>query len=181
MIEFERVTTRGGDTGDSSLYSGERRGKDDRIFAALGDVDELQSALGVARAHISDDVSARFFYDIQKVLVRLGAQVATSPSSELYATFREIGEEDIEGLESQMRSLMDRTEIPDAFVMAGSSPASAFVDMARSVARRAERSVVAIIRSGYMTHLYAAQRYLNRLSDYLFVAARHLDDPSGLR
>ncbi len=181
MIEFEKVTTRGGDRGESSLYSGERRTKDDIFFQTLGDVDELQSSLGLMRAYLEDKIAAREIYVIQKHLVKIGGEIATTPSSDLYQQFEHPTEKDTEVLEAQMKKLADRADIPDAFVMSGSSRPSAHADMARSIARRAERSLVGLIRSRHLIHLHVCQQYLNRLSDYLFMLARVLDDPEGLR
>lgn len=181
MIEFEKVTTRGGDRGESSLYSGERRTKDDIFFQTLGDVDELQSSLGLIRAHLGDQDVEREVYEIQKHLVKIGAEIATNPSSELYEQFVHPTDKDTEALEQRMLALAERASIPDAFVMSGSSRPSAFADMARSIARRAERSLVGLIRSRHLIHLHVCQQYLNRLSDYLFMLARVLDDPEGLR
>ena len=174
--EFDSVTTRGGDRGESGYYSGERRRKDDLVFEALGDIDEVNSFVGVARARLYGAVGSEFgLLDIQTRLVRLASMVATTPGHELYDSFDHIDNDDVEAIERMQRDLMTRTRIDPVFVLPGASDASAAVDVARSVSRRAERTLVSLIRERGRFDLHACQHYLNRLSDWLFVLARHVD------
>jgi cob(I)alamin adenosyltransferase len=174
--EFELVTTRGGDHGESGYYSGERRRKDDLLFEALGDIDELNSVVGVARARLHARRSEVFgLTEIQRQLLRLSSMVATTPGHELYDTFEHIVEEDVEALERVQRNLMKQTRIEPVFILPGESEESATIDVARSVCRRAERRLVAVIRERGRFDLHACQNFLNRLSDYLFVLGRHID------
>ncbi len=174
--EFELVTTRGGDRGESGYYSGERRRKDDLVFAALGDIDETNSAIGVARAALNAARNDDFgLLELQRRLLRLSSMVATSPGHELYAAFDHIGDSDVTALERRQRELLAVTRIDPVFVLPGSSGVSAAVDLARSVCRRAERTLVAVIRERARHDLHLCQNYLNRLSDYLFILARHVD------
>ena len=179
MLEFERVTTRGGDAGESSLYDGSRLGKNDPVFEALGDVDELSSHLGVLKSAIDrgdsqktpelEDIST-----IQKALVRVGSMVATPKSSGRYERIEKVTKADVELIEELEHDILDHTDIPVEFVLPGETQKAAFADVARSVCRRAERSIVACIRVHGFEHLAICQIYLNRLSDYLFVLARAL-------
>ena len=174
-IEFEQVTTRGGDRGESSLYNGERRRKDDPVFEALGDLDELSSFLGAARAAGEGEPAVLRIEAVQRVLLRAGAQTATPSDDPLYLTLTPVCGADIDALEAAEKELLGRTRIEPVFVLPGGNAVSAAVDIARSVCRRSERRLVALIRDRGRTELADVQRYLNRLSDYLFILARHLD------
>ena len=175
MIEFDKVTTRGGDRGESSLYNGERRRKDDLLFEAMGDVDELSSHLGVARAHCEDRRLAGTIEGIQRTLLQVGAQVATPKNDPLYTKIKCVEEADVVALEEVESDYLRSTDIAGEFVLPGGTPLSAHLDVCRTVCRRAERRIVACIRDRGMIQLAAAQHYLNRLSDFLFVVARNAD------
>ena len=175
MIEFDKVTTRGGDRGESSLYNGERRRKDDLLFETMGDVDELSSHLGVARAGCEDRRLAGIIEGVQRTLLQVGAQVATPKADPLYTKIKCLDETDVVALEEVESDYLHRTEIAGEFVLTGASPLSAALDVARTVCRRAERRIVACIRDRSMIQLAASQHYLNRLSDLLFVLARNVD------
>lgn len=178
--DFELVTTRGGDRGESGYYSGERRRKDDLVFAALGDIDETNSAVGLARAALNDARGSDFgLHEMQRCLLRLSSMVATSPTHELYAQFEHIADDDVIALEHRQRDLLRRTRIEPVFVLPGSSAVSAAVDLARSLCRRAERTLVTVIRERGRHDLHPCQTYLNRLSDYLFILARHVDQTAA--
>lgn len=173
---FEWVTTRGGDRGESGYYSGEWRRKDDLVFAALGDIDEVNSFAGLARARLVADYHDDFeLASLQRVLLRIGAMVATSPDHELYRTLEAVTERDLEALENRQRKLLKQTRIDPVFILPGEKETAAAVDVARSVCRRAERRLVTVIRERGRHDLHACQHYLNRLSDYLFVLARHIE------
>lgn len=178
MIEFDKVTTRGGDRGESSLYNGERRIKDDMIFETLGDIDELVSWIGYVKAELAAGVDspaaglAGQLAVIQKNLMRLSAEIATPSRDPLYKKLDHITKADVEALEELEEFYLPRTEIGSEFVLPGDNPHSARLDIARTICRRAERRVVTCIRSGFLGHLAAGQNYLNRLSDLLFIMAR---------
>ena len=178
-LEFEQVTTRGGDSGESSLYDGTRRRKDDLLFEAMGDVDELSSNLGVVKTSLSETVSGSrriisTIFTVQKNLRRIGAMIATPAESDRYSEIEVLEEKHIAELEKSEHDLLAETQIGEDFVLPGDSREAAVIDVARSVCRRAERRVVSCIRDRSMTHLAECQSYLNRLSDYLFILARHL-------
>lgn len=173
MIEFEKVTTRGGDRGESSLYNGERRRKDDLLFETMGDVDELSSQIGVARAHCQDRRISDLLTRAQRTLLSIGAQIATPKNDPLYDRISVVTEDDVVSLETAESAYLSKTEIGGEFVLPGDNPLSAHLDVARTVCRRAERKIVTCIRDRGMIQLVAAQHYLNRLSDLLFILARH--------
>lgn len=171
MAEFDKVTTRGGDRGETSLFNGDRRRKDDILFSAMGDVDEVCSLLGILRAAINSAQHKNEILEAQKVLFKAGAELATPIADKLYKEIQKTVREDVDALEDREKALMGRVEIGSRFIIPGQDLMSAQVHVARAVARRAERSVVACIRERGMIHLALCQNYLNRLSDYLFVLA----------
>ncbi len=174
MIEFEKVTTRGGDRGETSLYNGERRRKDDLLFETMGDIDELSSFLGVAKATCEDKRLSELISSVQRTLLNLGAQIATPKTDPLYAKISPVSKDDVKRLEEVEEGYLGRTEIGAEFILPGENLLSAQLDVARTVCRRAERKVVACIRDREMIQLAAGQNYLNRLSDLLFIVARNV-------
>jgi len=179
FLEFERVTTRGGDRGETSLYDGTRLRKDDLVFETMGDLDELASFLGLLKASLGRSVPnrRRITKDIeavQRVLLRIGSMIATPPSAELYSTLEPLGTADIDTLEAREHALLEAAEVPEQFILPGENREAALADVARTICRRVERHVVSCIRDRYLGHLSVCQRYLNRLSDYLFILARYL-------
>ena len=175
MIEFEQVVTRGGDRGESSLYDGRRYVKSSAYFNALGDVDELSSFIGLAKqVNCYGEKITDHLVLIQKNLLRVGAQIATEPSSNFYKQIVPIIEEDISVLEKEINRIMKKTDIEPVFILPGEgSEFSARIDVCRTIARRAERSIIALIREHGKPELGICQNYLNRLSDYFFVLARY--------
>ena len=175
-ISFEQITTKGGDGGESSLYNGERRRKDDLVFHALGDIDELTSWLGLVRCALApglgDDLK-----EIQGVLVVLMGMIA-SPT-ELGKGWPEkmqtMGGTELERLETLEKRLMSEVTLPPEFILPGENEISSRIDIARTICRRAERRIVAVIRERGSVELAPCQRYVNRLSDFLFVLARYTD------
>ncbi|TVQ25185.1 MAG: cob(I)yrinic acid a,c-diamide adenosyltransferase [Spirochaetaceae bacterium] len=178
-FEFEKVTTRGGDGGSSSIYSGERYSKDDITFSSVGDIDEFSSALGLARSWLATAAPhtglAEIVEGIQRDLISVGGLVATAPGHENYALIPPIDEKSWRRIEDLQKGIMPKTAIGDRFILPGEHEGSARLDMARSVCRRAERTLVSFIRVRYRTDLYECQRYLNRVSDYLFILGRYVE------
>jgi cob(I)alamin adenosyltransferase len=167
--------TRTGDTGSSSLFSGERRSKDDAVFAALGDVDELNSMVGLAREFCSEagvGLDDQLAY-IQSRLLDCGSAVATpraaaSASAAARTAFPPDAVATLEGwLDAHDAQLPPLT----AFILPSGGKAAASLHAARAVCRRAERAVVPLSFSRHDCESSVAV-FLNRLSDYLFVAAR---------
>jgi cob(I)alamin adenosyltransferase len=179
-LTFKQVTTRGGDEGESTLFDGERRSKTDAVFETLGDLDEFTSWLGVVRARrrgewvgplrdLDDEL-----YDVQTVLSRIAALVACSPGTQQYARLTMVDDSTVAELELREARLLEVTRIEPVFIVPGTTEAAAELDFARTICRRCERRLVALIRSQAHPRpdLHAAQHYLNRLSDYLFIAGR---------
>ena len=169
-----KIYTKTGDKGSSSLYSGARRDKDDAVFAALGDVDELNSVMGVAREYAAplDPTLATQLEIIQSRLLDVGSAVATPIPTSHDTKLKRVAF-DAASLEVVEKWIDEWTaELPPLtqFILPSGGAASSFLHMARSVCRRAERSVVPLARDGSTDETVAV--YLNRLSDYLFTAAR---------
>jgi cob(I)alamin adenosyltransferase len=164
------VSTGRGDDGTTTLLGAGRMGKDDLRIAALGDVDEVSSFLGLARAEDEDEVG-RLLVELQRLLYRLMGDVAMPKEDNV------VGEDDLKFLDNALEEWRSRTEIPKEFVIPGESRLGALLDVARSVVRRAERSLVA---SGYAVEHPYAVRVVNRLSDLIFVLARNADGKKTL-
>jgi len=175
MIPFIQITTRGGDSGETSLADGSRYPKNDLCIEVLGEIDELHSCLGLLKASLSTIGEQDEIDWIERCLLRLGAMIAVPLSHPSYVKLTLVSEEDIQRLESWQKNMMDELQLPPRFVTYGASESGARADLARAVCRRSERRLVALIRERGMRELADAQRFLNRLSDYLFVRARYLD------
>lgn len=159
------ISTGRGDDGTTTLLGSGRIGKDDPRITVLGDVDEASSFLGLARAEADEEVGG-LLIECQRLLYRVMGDVAM-PGEE-----NTVGEEDLASVDGALEEWRARTEIPKEFVVPGESRLGALLDVARTVVRRAERSLVA---AGYAEgHPYAI-RVVNRISDLLFVVARNAD------
>lgn len=173
MIEFDRITTRGGDRGETSLIDGRRLRKDAPVFEALGDMDELFSYLGVVRASGLEEGWNKRIESIQEDLLNLGGAIAAS--KEASKKQPSLAREDVERLEKWEKELMDGEEFEGVFVRPGANLLSAHAHVARTMARRLERRLVTAIRDRNRDDLAPAQNYVNRLSDLLYLLARHWD------
>ncbi len=160
------VSTGRGDDGTTTLLGSGRMGKNDPRIIVLGDVDEASSFLGLARAEAGDGETGELLLEIQRLLYRVMGDVAM-PREE-----NAVGEEDVRFVDDALAGWRGRTEIPKEFVVPGESRLGALLDVARSVVRRAERSLVA---AGYTEWHPGAVRVVNRLSDLLFIVARNAD------
>jgi cob(I)alamin adenosyltransferase len=159
------VSTGRGDDGTTTLLGSGRMGKNDPRIAALGDIDEASSFLGLVRAEAEDDL-AELLLALQRLLYRVMGDVAM-PKEE-----NAVGEGDLRFVDDALEKWRGKTEIPTEFVVPGETRLGALLDVARSVVRRAERSLVA---AGYEREHPYALRVTNRLSDLLFVIARNAD------
>ena len=159
------VSTRRGDDGTTTLLGAGRLSKSDARIAVLGDVDEASSFIGLARAEARGDL-AELLIGLQRLLYRVMGDVAM-PNEE-----NAVKGPDVEYVDGALEEWRARTQIPNEFVVPGGSRLGALLDVARSVTRRAERSLVA---AGYAEQHPDALRCVNRLSDVLFIAARHAD------
>jgi len=164
------VSTGGGDDGTTTLLGAGRVGKDDLRIAALGDVDEASSFLGLARAEAEEEVGV-LLIGLQRLLYRVMGDVAMPQEDNV------VGQDGLKFLDDALEEWRSRTEIPREFVVPGESRLGATLDVARSAVRRAERSLVA---AGYAGEHPYALRVVNRLSDLLFVLARNADGTKTL-
>ncbi|MGH2492768.1 MAG: cob(I)yrinic acid a,c-diamide adenosyltransferase [Candidatus Limnocylindria bacterium] len=171
-----RVTTRTGDGGETSLFGKGRVRKTDPRIAALGDLDEAQSAIGVARAMNPKSTMGRQLLELQQGLYVAMAEVATPRVDQARLKTR-LDSAGVAKLEAALEELKARTPIEGRFVIPGEDRTSAALDYARTVARRAERSVVACVDTGAVSGDVLLP-WLNRLSDLLFVLARSAERKS---
>jgi len=184
-IRINRVYTRTGDDGRTALVGGERVAKTDPRIASYGEVDELNSVLGMVRAELdrgedgsrgdAERLDATLAF-IQQELFDLGSELATPPSA-AYPGMIRVTEENVTRLESFIDELQPDLQPLNSFVLPGGGAAGATLHLARTVCRRAERTVTALVDAGAAEPWTA--RYLNRLSDLLFVQARWIAAKSG--
>jgi cob(I)alamin adenosyltransferase len=166
-----QVTTRTGDEGYTDLLGSRRVPKYHRRPEAFGTIDEATSALGLARAYAQDADLKDRIYRVQNDLYVLMAELATPPENYEKVDFK-IRSEDVERLEIESEQLKTEVEIGKSFIVPGATVTGAALDLARTIVRRAERSVARLYHEGDITNANAL-RYLNRLSDLLFIMARH--------
>jgi cob(I)alamin adenosyltransferase len=174
MVKLTKIYTRGGDGGETSLGDGARRAKDDLRVAAYGTVDEANAAIGIARLHVigtDDEMLAR----IQDDMFDLGADLCVPETGRKGES---AGVEALRITANQVKRLEDEIDAMNAklaplesFVLPGGTPAAAHLHLARTISRRAERLMVRLSRSEAVNG--EAIKYINRLSDHLFVMARH--------
>ncbi|WP_320194410.1 cob(I)yrinic acid a,c-diamide adenosyltransferase [Agrobacterium rosae] len=178
MVKLNKIYTRTGDDGTTALVSGPRRVKHDLRIESFGTVDEANSAIGVARLHTTGlvDLDAMLFR-IQNDLFDLGADLATPDLSEVlsYEPLR-IVEAQVLRIENEIDALNGDLSPLKSFVLPGGTPAAAYLHLARTISRRAERQMVELSRIEGEVVSPAALKYINRLSDFLFVAARFSND-----
>ena len=179
MVRLNKIYTRTGDDGTTGLAAGPRRRKDDLRVEAYGTVDEANAAIGLARLSTTDDVELdRTLSAIQNDLFDLGADLSTPPSDKPlgYEPLR-IVEAQVDRLEREIDSLNADLAPLRSFVLPGGTPAAAALHLARTIARRAERLMVALAAQEPVGA--PALKYVNRLSDFLFVAARYVNHRAG--
>lgn len=167
-----RIYTKTGDDGSTGLLYGGRVSKADPVAEAYGGTDEAVAALGIARAASAEDVGAELLA-LQRELFVVGADLAASPAqrARLEPGVSLVTADMVAGLERRIDAVVATHPLPTAFVVPGANPASAGLDLARAVVRRAERAVVRLEADGRPVN-GEVRRYLNRLSDLLFCLAR---------
>jgi cob(I)alamin adenosyltransferase len=174
MVKLTKIYTRGGDAGETSLGSGARVSKFSRRVAAYGTVDETNSCIGLVRLHTqgeADEMLAR----IQNDLFDLGADLCRpEPKQSEKPDSLRITALQIERLEAEIDAINNELADLESFVLPGGSPASAHLHLARTVARRAERIIFELAETEFVNPL--ALKYINRLSDHIFVLSRALND-----
>lgn len=166
MITLSKIYTRGGDTGETGLGRGGRLPKHHPRITAIGEVDEANAALGVACLYATGEVKA-LLLEVQHDLFDVGADLCVTGDEpgDLRVTHKQV-----DRLEQQIDRFNDTLEPLTSFVLPGGTKAAAFLHMARTVVRRAERSVIALAAKEEINPRVI--HYLNRLSDLLFVLAR---------
>ena len=178
MVKLNKIYTKTGDDGTTALVSGPRRQKHDLRVEAYGTIDETNSAIGIVRLHTADlpDLD-RMLMLIQNDLFDLGADLATPDTGKPldYEPLRIVAAQ-VTRLEGDIDTLNADLEPLKSFVLPAGSPASAHLHLARTISRRAERLMVALSRTEGEIVGAEALKYVNRLSDFLFVAARHAND-----
>ena len=178
MIKLNKIYTRTGDNGTTGLVAGPRRKKHDLRVESYGEVDEANSCIGLVRQHLAGqpDLDAMLMR-IQNDLFDLGADLATPETGKKldYEPLR-IAQVQVDRLEKEIDLLNADLEPLRSFVLPGGTPAAAALHLARTVVRRAERRIVALQDVEGEAVSVAAAAYINRLSDFLFVAARWVND-----
>jgi cob(I)alamin adenosyltransferase len=177
MVTLNRIYTRTGDDGATRLATGEPVSKADMRVEAYGGVDETNACVGLARAALAEDPELdAMLARIQNELFDLGADLSTpaGPDEAEGAKLRILGTQ-VARLESEIDALNERLPPLTSFILPGGTPAAAALHLARTVCRRAEREAVRLVEAGEPVS-EPAMRYLNRLSDFFFVAARWAND-----
>lgn len=172
MVKLTKIYTRGGDKGKTSLGTGKRVQKHDPRVAAYGTVDETNAILGMARLHCegaTDELLAR----LQNELFDLGADLCTPEVEDPKYPPLRITPEQVTRLEQDIDLINQDLEPLTSFILPGGTPAAAYLHLARTVARRAEREITALAEEEAINP--AALHYVNRLSDLLFVLARQMN------
>jgi cob(I)alamin adenosyltransferase len=168
-----RIYTKTGDDGTTGLLYGGRVAKNDLVTEAYGTTDEAVAMLGLARSLSDNEVLAADLLTLQRELFVVGADLATNPDrrGRLEPEVSLVTDTMVARLERRIDDLVAERALPDAFVVPGANPASAALDVARAVVRRAERRVIELESAGRVVNP-DVRRYLNRLSDLVFVLAR---------
>ena len=176
-----RIYTKKGDDGTTGLLYGGRVSKDDVRTEVYGTLDETVSALGLARAAGLPGNISEIVIRIQRELFVVGAQLATAEENQakLEPGVSRVTPEMTAAAEAEIDRLLEEHPLPQEFILPGESAASAGLDLARSIVRRAERQAVAMRRAGELDD-DEVLRYLNRLSDLFFVLARYVEGAAGV-
>ncbi|QQS13598.1 MAG: cob(I)yrinic acid a,c-diamide adenosyltransferase [Rhodospirillales bacterium] len=174
MVQLTRIYTRGGDKGKTSLGTGRRVAKHDPRVAAYGTVDEANGVIGLARQHTAGEADA-MLGRIQNDLFDLGADLCTpDEGAKLEFEPLRVVAAQVQRLEREIDAMNAELAPLKSFVLPGGSPASAYLHLARTVVRRAEREMTALAETEAVGS--EAIQFINRLSDHLFVMARWLND-----
>ena len=173
MVKLNRIYTKTGDKGETGLGDGTRVPKDSLRIAAYGTVDETNAAIGLARLHTTGEMDA-MLARIQNDLFDLGADLCVPDGAKNAAEALRIVDAQVERLEKEIDAMNEALSPLKSFVLPGGTPAAAALHLARTISRRAERLMVELARSEAIGA--PALKYMNRLSDHLFVASRYAND-----
>ncbi len=180
MVRLTRIYTRGGDAGKTSLGDGTRVAKEGARIAAIGSVDEANAALGIVRLHTQgqrEGVADAMLARIQNELFDLGADLCT-PGEDFASPDRlRVIPSQVKRLEDEIDSMNETLAPLQSFILPGGSPAAAHLHLARTIVRRAERDIAALMAEEPVNPV--ALQYANRLSDHLFVLGRALNAAAG--
>ncbi len=178
MVFLSRIYTKGGDSGETGLGNGARVPKDHPRVTAYGEVDELNSVLGLLAAYCPDTPEKQLLQTIQNDLFDVGADLCVPPADgETNSNALRIVEAQYLRLEHAIDRLNEHLSPLQSFILPGGTPAAAWLHLARTVCRRAERSLVTLIQTEPINP--HALIYLNRLSDFLFVLGRKANEAGG--
>lgn len=178
MVKLNKIYTRTGDSGTTGLGTGERVAKDALRISAYGTVDETNALIGVARLHTAGDAMVDAMLGrVQNDLFDLGADLCVPDRGEKpeFEPLR-VSDAQVIRLEAEIDAMNSELNPLKSFVLPGGSPAAAALHVARTVSRRAEREMVTLASSPDEPVSEAAMKYINRLSDFLFVASRFVND-----
>ena len=175
MVVLNRIYTRTGDDGTTALGSGERRKKYDLRIAAYGTLDELNAVIGLARVHLAGEVLDGLLGRIQNDLFDVEADLCLAQKGPSGARLT-VTDAQVEWLEQQIDALNAGLAPLRSFILPGGRPAAAYLHLARTVCRRAERLMVELADRSSEGVTAAALKYVNRLSDLLYVAGRSAND-----
>ena len=175
MVYLSRIYTKSGDSGETGLGNGSRMAKDAPRIEAIGQVDELNAALGLVLASCLDCPEAALLRAVQNDLFDVGADLCMPQvKNEPVGQRLRVTAEQVERLEKAIDRLNEALQPLNSFILPGGAPAAAWLHLARTICRRAERAVVTVIRSESVNPQVLI--YLNRLSDLFFVLARVAND-----
>ncbi|HTG55676.1 MAG TPA: cob(I)yrinic acid a,c-diamide adenosyltransferase [Niabella sp.] len=166
-----RIYTKTGDQGKTSLIGGTKVSKADLRIESYGTVDELNSYIGLCKDLLQDDTSITILQEVQDRLFTIGAELACDPDKATKVSIPDLHESDIEVLEKEIDRMELKLEPLKAFILPGGHPTLSHLHIARTVCRRAERCCVRLAHESIVDPFII--KYLNRLSDYLFVLARY--------
>jgi cob(I)alamin adenosyltransferase len=182
MVKLNRIYTRTGDDGSTGLTTGPRRPKFDLRVAAYGTVDETNACIGLARLHAATEDAEvdAMLGRISNDLFDLGADLSTPDDGKplAFEPLR-IAQVQVDRIEAEIDRLNGSLQPLRSFVLPGGTPAAVHLHLARTVSRRAERLIAELAQTPGETVALPAVRYINRLSDFLFVASRYLNAKAG--
>lgn len=168
-----KIYTKTGDAGKTSLIGGTKVLKSDLRIEAYGTVDELNSHIGLVSDFCNDDKSKSVLKEIQDRLFTIGSELACDPAKNINMPIPDLNESDIKLLEDEMDAINEQLPVMKKFILPGGLPAVSFTHVARCVCRRAERCCVGLKENGGEVNPLII-KYINRLSDYLFMLARYI-------
>jgi cob(I)alamin adenosyltransferase len=175
MVKLDQIYTRGGDAGETSLGNGARVAKSSLRVASYGEVDEANAVIGIARLHLEGEADTILAH-IQNDLFDLGADLCVPIEDDPKYPPLRITQSQVDWLEAQIDQMNAELAPLTSFILPGGSPAAAFLHQARTVTRRAERVLVALLATPDESINRLVLIYLNRLSDLLFVMSRYVNN-----